>query len=232
MPILTNVNNKIVIVEISEPLSHQDFATARLLLDKHIVSGLKEVLFDLSQFKSKNKEHLRLFADILSFCKSREAKFSTCGLANEIWTDPYLLPFTQYPRFEDRDLALAEERSAEASVKTPDSDTQQIQNVLAGYEKNRKSNSYDPLGLEKTLKTYQTSPSKKEIRALETAVLEYKKLKASNEALNHECSYLAEEMMKLTILRKGAIHEEEINQRKKELSLLLRIAEIDKEISN
>ncbi|OQW51924.1 MAG: hypothetical protein A4S09_09670 [Proteobacteria bacterium SG_bin7] len=237
MPAILHSQDDIQIITFSDPLNPQDFSTLRLKIDQKIIQGRVNFIFDLSDIDFKVTRSLSAIIELVDFCFMRQTTPSVISTDKKSWKkiesrtgnkiqyfaniQENLENLKQVIAIKDRDKEQKEPKDPRRS---------DLEKLIAEYKKKVPIRSYDPLGLEMKAKQYKTAPSKEILKALEAAILQYKKLKAENEDTNQEVTRLAEQMMNLTSLRKKAIRTEEIAKRKKELMILLRIAEIEKEI--
>ncbi len=95
--------------------------------------------------------------------------------------------------------------------------------LIKQHETMRTKKSYDPFGLGKIAEIYREAPERSHIKQLEGAVSEYSRLKNENQAAQQYLDKLAEQLLSLTKLRKGAVHYDEIAKRTSELKKLIEL---------
>ncbi len=235
MPAILRSEDDIQIMAFSDPLSPEDFSTLRLKIDQKIIQGRTYFVFDLTGLDVKNTRSLPSLQALVDFCLTRLTQPIIVLPDKKSWKKVVSQSGQRVEYFVKIDDGLTFVRQIIAAAQKPqkqkaDPRREDLERLIADYKKKLTPNSYDPLGLEKRAAKYKADPSKDELKALEGAILQYKKLKAENEETNHEVSRLAEQVMSLTQLRKKAIRSDEIQKRKSELMILQRLAEIEKEI--
>lgn len=238
MPAILRSQDEIQIIAFSDPLNPQDFSTLRLKIDQKMVQGRANFIFDLTDIDFKITRSLPAILELITFCSMRQTLPSIISPDKKNWKK--LEPkagnkidyFTNLQESLDhiKKMTGDKEKGIKSESKAKDPRREDLEKIINDYKKKVPTKSYDPLGLAPKAKQYQTSPSKEILKALEAAILQYKKLKSENEETNQEVTRLAEQMMNMTFLRRKAIRSEEIVKRKDELMILLRIAEIEKEI--
>lgn len=221
------------IMEFSDPLNPQDFSTLRLKIDQKIIQGRRYFVFDLSQIDFKQTRSLPPILALIDFCLTRQTSPSVICPDKKIWKKIISTTGQKIEYF----ISLTDCLEYIATLSGPvekkdklDPRKEELKKLIAEFKKKATPKNYDPLGLVTRASQYKTNPNKDCLKALEAAIAHYKKLKIENEETNHEVTQLAEQMMALTLLRKKAIRAEEIQLRKNELLILIRLAEIEEEM--
>lgn len=236
MPAILRSQDEIQIISFRDPLDPPDFSTLRLKIDQKMVQGRNNFIFDLTDIDFKTTRSLPAIIELIDFCFMRHTIPSVISPDKTNWKKvqpktgnkvEYFVGLSENIEFL-RKFAL--DKAKEGSEKSKDPRREDLEKLINEYKKKVPTKPYDPMGLAAKAKQYEKSPNKEILKTLESAILQYKKLKSENEDTNHEVTRLAEQMMNMTFLRKKAIRTEEITKRKDELMILLRIAEIEKEI--